>query len=105
VSACKEANHMPPAEDAPDLSQWNQGTWNTALDISERTLNVIKVYQQGAATQKDSEIDGFAFMKRHCLHCVDPSCVSVCPVSAMRKDVDTGLWLRRICHCAARLHP
>ncbi len=85
VSACKTANDMPPEfSDAEHL-------WDTPTDISGKTLNVIKVYQDGNSATKDSEKDGFAFMKVSCLHCVDPSCVSACPVSAMTKDPVTGI--------------
>jgi Fe-S-cluster-containing dehydrogenase component len=90
VSACKAANGMP-VEQPEQLSGWNEGTWDTALSLSGKTLNVIQVYLDGTKEQKDSETDGYAFVKRHCLHCVDPSCVSVCPVSAMQKDPDTGI--------------
>ncbi|MDO8989861.1 MAG: hydrogenase 2 operon protein HybA [Sideroxyarcus sp.] len=85
VSACKDANNMPPEFSTPEQ------LWDTPLDISGKTLNVIKVYQDGTCEHKDVEKDGFAFMKVSCLHCVDPSCVSACPVSAMTKDPVTGI--------------
>lgn len=90
VYACREANGTKP-EQLASLAAWNPGTWDTAEDISGSTLNVIRVYTDGTKEHKDKEVDGYAFMKRHCLHCVDPSCVSVCPVSAMNKDPDTGI--------------
>jgi Fe-S-cluster-containing dehydrogenase component len=85
VSACKEANNMPPEFSTEDH------LWDTPLDISGKTLNVIKMYEDGNGETKDSEKDGFAFMKVSCLHCADPSCVSACPVSAMHKDPVTGI--------------
>ena len=85
MSACKEANGMPPEFFG------EQNLWDSPQETSGDTLNVIKVYKDGTGEQKDREVDGFAFMKRHCLHCVDPSCVSVCPVSAMTKDPITGI--------------
>lgn len=86
MTACKQANDMP-----PDTAGQPEAMWDTPLETSGRTLNVIKLYQNGSAQHKDQELDGYAFMKRHCLHCVDPSCVSACPVSAMTKDPVTGI--------------
>lgn len=86
VAACKSANDMPP-EYAPGVGQ----TWDTPLDLSGKTLNIIKVYRSGTMQVKDQEEDGYAFVKKSCMHCVDPSCVSACPVSAMKKDPVTGI--------------
>lgn len=85
VAACKESNGMPPEFSSPN------DVWDTPLDISGKTKNVIKLYRNGSAQTKDVEVDGYAFMKHSCLHCVDPSCVSACPVSAMLKDPVTGI--------------
>lgn len=85
VAACKESNGLP-----PEFSNEND-LWDTPLDISGKTKNIIKMYKDGTGLTKDAETDGYAFMKHSCLHCVDPSCVSACPVSAMRKDPVTGI--------------
>ena len=85
VAACKEANGMPMEFSTTDRY------WDTPLDISGKTLNVIKAYRNGNMEAKDREENGFAFIKKSCMHCVDPSCVSACPVSAMRKDPKNGI--------------
>ena len=90
VSACKEANGMPP-EILSGQEDWNSGTWDSAVDLSGDTLTVIQVYRHGSMAEKDREEDGFAFIKRQCMHCTDASCISVCPVTAMQKDEVTGV--------------
>ncbi|HYN38087.1 MAG TPA: hydrogenase 2 operon protein HybA [Rhodospirillales bacterium] len=90
VSACKTANGMP-VEIAPRQKSWNPGLYDSPKGLSGKTLNVILVYRDGAMEEKDRAENGFAFIKRQCLHCVDPSCVSCCPVSAMIKDPLTGI--------------
>ncbi len=83
--ACKKANNMP-------LEHYGaQKIWDNPIDLSAKTLNVIKEYENGNRTTKDSEVNGYAFVKRQCMHCVDPSCVSACPASALTKDKKTGI--------------
>jgi Fe-S-cluster-containing dehydrogenase component len=87
MPACKAANGMPPERTALEGGDY----WDAPLDISGSTLNVIKAYRDGGGSHKDQVTDGFAFTKVSCMHCVDPSCVSACPVSAMTKDKVTGI--------------
>ncbi|MFV8825074.1 hydrogenase 2 operon protein HybA [Thauera sp. WH-2] len=86
VAACKEANDLPLDYNTP-----THGLWDMPLDTTARTFNVIKAWQSGTGMNRGQEEDGYAFMKVSCLHCVDPSCVSACPVSAMTKDPVTGI--------------
>ena len=90
VAACKEANKLPAVVE-PARTGWNAGTWDAAEDLSAQTYTIIKLYQNGTSAEKDREADGFAFVKRQCLHCLDPSCVSACPVTANTKDPVTGI--------------
>lgn len=85
VAACKRANDMPPEFSTADK------LWDSPKDLSAKTLNIIKVFKIGRAANKDVEDDGYAFIKRQCMHCVDPSCVSACPASAMTKNQSTGV--------------
>jgi len=85
VAACKAANNNPAEFSTVDK------IWDTPLDTSAYTFNIIKMYRNGTMAEKDRETNGFAFMKISCMHCADPSCVSACPVSAMTKDPVTGV--------------
>jgi Fe-S-cluster-containing dehydrogenase component len=85
VAACKQANDNPAEFSTVDH------IWDTPLDTSAYTFNIIKVYRSGSMDHKDEEENGFAFMKISCMHCADPSCVSACPVSAMTKNPVTGV--------------
>jgi Fe-S-cluster-containing dehydrogenase component len=64
VAACKEANGLPFGDDAP-------------RELDHATKSVVKSYPVGGAP---------AFVKRQCMHCVDPSCVSVCMLGALHKE-------------------
>nr|CRH04378.1 Hydrogenase-2 operon protein hybA [Candidatus Magnetococcus massalia] len=85
VAKCKEVNGMEPEIDGDNLA------WDSARDLSGNTLNVIKVYKNGTGEVKDKLRNGYAFEKRSCMHCVDPGCVSACPVTAMERHDITGI--------------
>jgi Fe-S-cluster-containing dehydrogenase component len=84
VVKCKDVNNM---ETNPNGDpQWEQNS-----HLSPYALNVIRRYSEGDGSGKDIEFNGFSYIKRQCMHCVDPNCVSACPVQAMRKDPKTGI--------------
>ena len=85
VTKCKQVNGMPPVPMGGDVHA------DFALDLSAQTLNVIKVHAEGKGAVKDVLVDGFSFEKRSCMHCVDPGCVSVCPVKALKRHPGTGI--------------
>ena len=85
VRACKEINGLPPVIMGDDVQ------YDASRGVSGSTYNVIKVYKNGTSEAKDREIDGFSFAKKSCMHCVDPACVSGCPVSALTKNPVSGI--------------
>jgi len=70
--ACKVANDLP-----PDPAHAAGGVYDAPADLNSSTKNVIKLMAEGGQTQ---------FMKQQCMHCVDPSCVSVCMMGALHKE-------------------
>lgn len=95
--SCKQVNSQPGG------ALWSEGlkappyetaggfpAWDAPADLSGKTVNIIQVWRGGNAPVKDDP-SGYSFVKRQCLHCVHPACVSACPVSAMQKDAKTGV--------------
>jgi len=86
---CKKYNTMEGgalySEEGRNMFEWNgpEQIWDAPRDLSAKTLNIIKAYSSEGGEQ--------SFVKRHCMHCVDPGCVSACPVSAMQKNEKTGV--------------
>lgn len=84
VSECQRLNKTPRNPHSPT-------TWSDNDKLSPYTNNVIQVWSNGTGVNKDSSENGYAYIKKQCMHCVDPNCVSVCPVQALTKDKKTGI--------------
>ena len=72
VAACAEANGTPPDTRGDALHQ-------APSDLNDLTRNVIKLY-------KPEDGSMFSFVKRQCMHCLDPACAAGCPFQALHKD-------------------
>jgi Fe-S-cluster-containing dehydrogenase component len=70
-TACKDANGLP-----ADTEAVPGGLYDAPLDLNGSTKNVIKLAVEG---------DASTYMKMQCMHCADPSCVSVCMAGALHK--------------------
>ena len=70
-NACKEWNGNPPEAGAG-------GLYDTPVGLSADTWTLIQL-----AKPKGS--DEWAFLKRQCMHCLHPACVSACPVGALQQ--------------------
>jgi Fe-S-cluster-containing dehydrogenase component len=46
--------------------------------LNAHCKNIIKVYRSADGSE-------WSFMKQQCMHCVDPTCVTACPLSALEK--------------------
>lgn len=70
VAACTTANQL-----IPDTTM-SGGIWQMPTDLNAQTKNIILLAKDGGKS---------SFVKRQCMHCVDPACVSGCPFSALAK--------------------
>ena len=84
VTRCQEIN-------TPQRNPQGEQTWSNNDKLSPYTNNIIQVWHSGSGENKDQLRDGYAYIKKQCMHCVDANCVSVCPVQALKKDAKTGI--------------
>ena len=73
MPACNEANGLP----ADTLL--SGGLWDMPSDLNSKTKNIIKLYEE-------PDSSAFCFVKRQCMHCLDPACVTGCPFGALEKS-------------------
>jgi formate dehydrogenase beta subunit len=70
VAACTTANGL-----IPD-TRLSGGLWQMPTDLNAQTKNIIMLARDGDTT---------SFVKKQCMHCLDPACVSGCPFKALTK--------------------
>ena len=63
MPACNEANGLP-----TDTSL-SGGIWDMPMGLNAKTKNIIELYQDPGSVE-------FAFVKKQCMHCLDPACVT-----------------------------
>lgn len=95
VVACKEANGM-----APDVDGYGDGIYDAPEGLNEYTRNVIQLY-------RDDDANEYSYVKKQCMHCIDPACVGACMIGALKKgkfgvvSYDAGLCVGcRYCEVA-----
>ena len=97
---CKKANaepggalfHKDTAGQIPYEFPLTDKIYDAPTRLSSKTLCIIKAYRDGdPAKAEEKGAPAFSFIKNHCLHCIEPACVAVCPVAALQKQKDTGI--------------
>lgn len=73
-TACRQANGKPVELD-------ETGRYDVPVALSGKTWTVIQLYNNGGEATQDE----WSFVKRNCMHCVDPACVSACTIGALQK--------------------
>jgi Fe-S-cluster-containing dehydrogenase component len=76
VSACAEANDL-----VPDARR--DGLHQTPLYLNQFTKNIIKLYDPPGGES--------SFVKRQCMHCLEPACAAACPFGALDKRETDGV--------------
>jgi molybdopterin-containing oxidoreductase family iron-sulfur binding subunit len=81
--ACQAENNV------PVMSRVKLGHYDRDASDPMRVLNWMLVYQlDNGKPFPDNDV---AYLPRPCMHCGNPSCVSVCPATVTKKDEEGGI--------------
>ncbi len=73
-AACSEANHLPPPAKAGE-----DGVFDARRTTDVRVFTIVNRGQVAGKT------GGQRYVKRQCMHCLDPACASACLAKALEK--------------------
>lgn len=76
VPACSRANNLP-------IDVRADGIHQAPADLNDLTRNIIKAYQPTDGSKG-------SFVKKQCMHCIDPACTAGCPFQALSKNPVNG---------------
>jgi formate dehydrogenase beta subunit len=72
VVKCKEVNKL-----TADVDGYGDGLYDAPEGLNEYTKNIIQLAKHGEET---------SYVKKQCMHCVDPACVNACMMGSLHKD-------------------
>jgi len=72
VVKCKEVNKL-----EADTDGYGGGLYDAPDSLNGTTKNIIQLYKTA---------DEQSFVKKQCMHCIDPACVGACMLGALQKD-------------------
>ncbi len=79
--ACKEQNDLP-AEKTKFFAA--PGGFQNPPALSPRTLSLLTFWEIESPTRNPQRV----FVRRQCMHCLEPRCVAACPMGALKKQPD-----------------
>jgi len=76
---CQEYNQLNPPTD-----EHSGQTYHMPRDLSVENFMILEAYH-GEDQDGDGKPDRWSFIKKNCMHCNVPACVTACPVGALQK--------------------
>lgn len=86
VAACKEAHGLPPGDADTELSAGALTALRDVTGVTPRATSAAALAPRAEAAPAPEP--QALHVRRLCLHCLDPSCASVCPVGALSKSAE-----------------